>query len=41
MYEIKEIYKKERNGVNKREVLILKEIMVINKILRKKKNYVK
>lgn len=40
LYEIPDIYKKERPGVHQREVFLFNDLLVITKILSKKKNSV-
>jgi hypothetical protein len=40
LYEIPDIYKKERPGVHQREVFLFNDLVVITKILSKKKNSV-
>lgn len=40
LYEIADIYKKERPGVHQREVFLFNDLLVITKILSKKKNSV-
>ena len=38
LYEIPDIYKKERPGVHQREVFLFNDILVVTKILNKKRN---
>lgn len=40
LYEVHDIYKKERPGVHQREVFLFNDLLVITKILSKKKNSV-
>lgn len=40
LYEVIDIYKKERPGVHQREVFLFNDLLVITKILSKKKNSV-
>ncbi|XP_014613137.1 PREDICTED: IQ motif and SEC7 domain-containing protein 1 isoform X3 [Polistes canadensis] len=40
LYEIPDIYKKERPGVHQREVFLFNDLLVVTKILSKKKNSV-
>lgn len=40
LYEVADIYKKERPGVHQREVFLFNDLLVITKILSKKKNSV-
>ncbi|KAL1130186.1 hypothetical protein AAG570_013124, partial [Ranatra chinensis] len=40
LYEVSDIYKKERPGVHQREVFLFNDLLVITKILSKKKNSV-
>ncbi|XP_075218411.1 brefeldin-resistant Arf-GEF family protein schizo [Lycorma delicatula] len=40
LYEVTDIYKKERPGVHQREVFLFNDLLVITKILSKKKNSV-